>query len=107
MSDTLRFLLYLFVMAGVTYLIRVLPLLFVRKKIRSRFLRSLLYYSPYAVLSAMTFPAVFSVTEHPVSAILAVAAAIVLAFCKKKLVVVAACAVGVAILFETLFYFLA
>ena len=50
---------YIAVMALVTYLIRMLPLVIFRKKIENRFIRSFLYYIPYAVLAAMTFPAVF------------------------------------------------
>ena len=56
------FLKYLLVMAGVTYLIRMLPLAAIRSKVKSPFVRSFLYYVPYAVLGAMTFPAVFSAT---------------------------------------------
>ena len=50
---------YLLVMAGVTYLIRMLPLTVFRREIRSRFLRSFLYYVPYAVLGSMTIPDIF------------------------------------------------
>ena len=50
--------LYIAVMAGVTYLIRVLPLTLIRKQIDNRFVQSFLYYVPYATLSAMTFPAI-------------------------------------------------
>lgn len=60
--DWSRFLTYLLVMAGVTYLIRMLPLAAIRGRVRSVFLQSFLYYVPYAVLGAMTFPAVFSAT---------------------------------------------
>ena len=48
---------YIAVMALVTYLIRMLPLVIFHKKIENRFIRSFLYYIPYAVLAAMTFPA--------------------------------------------------
>ena len=48
------------VMALVTYLIRMAPFVAFRRQIQSRFLRSFLYYIPYAVLSAMTIPAIFS-----------------------------------------------
>ena len=68
MADTPRFLLCLLVMAGVTYLIRMLPLVCFRKPIRSRFARSFLHYVPYAALSAMTFPAIFYATSSPLSA---------------------------------------
>ena len=49
--------LYIVVMAGVTYLIRMLPLALLRKKLRSRFIKSFLFYVPYAVLAVMTVPA--------------------------------------------------
>ena len=51
--------LYIVVMAGVTYLIRMLPLALLRKKLRSRFIKSFLFYVPYAVLAVMTVPAIF------------------------------------------------
>jgi len=54
-----NFFLYLAVMAGVTYLIRMLPLVLMRRKLQNRFLLSFLYYIPYAVLSVMTIPAIF------------------------------------------------
>ena len=54
--------LYILIMALVTYLIRMIPFVLFRKKIHSRFIRSLLYYLPYAVLSAMVIPSVFSST---------------------------------------------
>ena len=51
---------YILVMAVVTYLIRMLPLTFFQKEIRSPFIKSFLFYVPYAVLGAMTFPAIFT-----------------------------------------------
>ena len=86
------FLLYLLVMAGVTYLIRMLPLVFFRKRIRSRFLRSFLYYVPYAVLSAMTVPAIFYSTDHVVSAVVGAAVAFLLGYLRRSLITVAASA---------------
>lgn len=62
--DMLTFLPYLLVMAGVTYLIRALPFVLVNKKIENRFLNSFLYYIPYTVLAAMTFPAILYGTNH-------------------------------------------
>ena len=67
--DMLTFLPYLLVMAGVTYLIRALPFVLVNKKIENRFLNSFLYYIPYTVLAAMTFPAILYGTNHMISAI--------------------------------------
>lgn len=90
---TTYWLLQLAVMAGVTYLIRMLPLVIFRKKIENRFVQSFLYYIPYAVLAAMTFPAVFSATGGGlVSALVGVAVALLLAFFEKGLVTVALCA---------------
>ena len=88
--DFLVFLKYLLIMAGVTYLIRMLPLVFFRKKIKSRFLRSVLYYRPYAVLTVMTFPAVFYSTGYLASAIAGTAVALLLVFFRRSLIVVAA-----------------
>ena len=59
---------YIFVMAGVTYLIRLLPLTLIRKEIKSTFIRSFLYYVPYVTLSVMTFPAILSATDNIISA---------------------------------------
>lgn len=84
--------LYIIVMAAVTYLIRLIPLTLIRKPIRNRFLKSFLYYVPYACLMAMTFPAVFYATDHPLAAVAGVAAAAVLALRNKGLVTVAAAA---------------
>ena len=80
---------YIAVMAGVTYLIRFLPFGFFRRKIKSRFLRSFLYYIPYAVLSAMTIPAIFSSTGSLPTAIAGTVTALVLAYFGLPLIVVA------------------
>jgi branched-subunit amino acid transport protein len=82
-------LLYIAVMAGVTYAVRVLPLILFRREIKSTFIRSFLYYIPYAVLGAMTFPAIFYSTGSVVSATAGLAVAVVLALKKKGLVTVA------------------
>lgn len=77
------------VMAGVTYLIRVIPFTLMRRSIRSPFLRSLLSYLPYAVLSAMAIPAIFYSTGSLPSALVGTAVALVLAFCDRSLLTVA------------------
>lgn len=77
------------VMALVTYLIRVLPMVIFRKKITNVRVKSFLYYVPYAVLSAMTFPAIFSSTGTYASAAAGCAAAVILAYLKKGLLTVA------------------
>lgn len=68
----------IFVAAGVSYLIRVLPLTLIRKPIKNQFLKSFLYYVPYVTLAAMTFPAIVEATSSPVAGILALAVGIVL-----------------------------
>lgn len=83
------FLPYLFVMAAVTYLVRMIPLAVVKKKIENKFILSFLYYMPYAVLSVMTVPAVFFATEHIASAAVGVALALVLALRNRGLLLVA------------------
>lgn len=85
---------YILIMAGVTYLIRVLPLTLIRREIRNRFIRSFLYYVPYVTLSVMTFPAILSATNSPVSAWAGFLLALILAWCRRSLfqVAVAACA---------------
>lgn len=80
---------YIFAMALTTYLIRMLPLTIFRKPIRSRFLRSFLYYVPYACLTAMTFPAILSSTESMVSGAAALVVAVALAYRGMSLMTVA------------------
>lgn len=80
---------YVFAMAAVTYCIRMLPLVAIRKKLNNRFLLSFLYYVPYAVLGSMTFPAVFYATGSVLGACIGVTVALVLAFLNKGLLTVA------------------
>lgn len=87
---------YIIVMAGVTYLIRMLPLVLFRSKIKNKFLLSFLYYIPYAVLGAMTFPAVFSSTGDLTCSLVATAVALILAFFEKGLLTVALCSSAAA-----------
>lgn len=102
MTDLGRFFLCLAVMAGVTYLVRMLPLVLVKKKITNRFIRSFLYYVPYAVLSVMTVPGVFSATGSLPTACAGVIVAIVLAAFERGLLTVAACSCGAVLLTELL-----
>jgi branched-subunit amino acid transport protein len=76
-------------MAVVTYLIRMIPLTVFQKKIKNPFIRSFLYYVPYACLMAMTFPAVFYATGNFWSAAAGVTVAVILALREKSLAVVA------------------
>jgi branched-subunit amino acid transport protein len=87
-----RTLLAVFLMALVSYLPRVTPLVFLRQKIKSPFIQSFLYYVPYAVLGAMTFPAILSATGNTVTALVGFSVALLLAFYEKGLMTVAICA---------------
>jgi branched-subunit amino acid transport protein len=81
---------YILVMAITTYLIRMIPLVFFRKEIKNRFIRSFLAYVPCACLTAMTFPAILYSTNAVISGAVALAVALVAALCKRSLVTVAA-----------------
>ena len=89
---------YIAIMAIVTYLIRALPFAFFRKKIKSKFIKSFLYYVPYAVLSAMTIPAIFYSTGNIYTSIAGTVAALVLAYFNLPLIVVSLAAALTAFL---------
>ena len=95
--------LYILVMAVTTYLIRALPLTLLKKPIRSRFLRSFLYYVPVACLTAMTFPAILYATDHILSGLLGLAVGVLLAYKNKSLIVGAAASCVTVFLAEQLF----
>ena len=100
MSIRPEFLIYLPVMAGVTYLIRMIPLVAVRRKIENRFLLSFLYYTPYAVLSAMVVPAIFYATASPLSAAVGFVLAVLLAYWRRSLLTVAVSSSAAVLLCE-------
>ena len=87
---------YIAVMAGVTYLIRMIPFAAFRRQIKSRFFRSFLYYVPYAVLTAMTIPAIFYSTGSVATAAFGTAVALLLAYFDMPLIVVALAASAAA-----------
>lgn len=89
---------YLVTMALVTYLIRAVPFTLFRKKITSRFVRSFLAYIPYAVLTAMTIPAIFYSTGDMLTAVVGTVVALVLAYFNCPLIVVAMAAAVSALL---------
>ncbi len=87
---------YILVYALVSYLIRVTPLVLIRREITNRTLRSFLYYVPYVTLAVMTFPAITEATQSPLAGLLALAAGAVLAWRGGSLFLVAvACCVVV------------
>ena len=91
--------LYIAIMAGISFLIRTLPLTLIRKPITNRFLRSFLFYVPLAV---MTFPAIVQATQSPVAGALALLLGVALAFKGASLFTVAASCCAVVLLAEWL-----
>ena len=98
--------LYVLVMAVTTYLIRALPLTLFKKPIRSRFLRSFLHYVPTACLTAMTFPAILTATDHMISSAAGLIVGVILAFKNKSLIVVAVASAATVFIVEQLVQFL-
>ncbi len=89
MSKLAHMFILLFAMAGITYLIRMLPLVFFRKKIKSKYIKSLLFYIPYAVLSAMTFPFILYSTDNFYAALIGTIVALIAAAFRLSLIIVA------------------
>ena len=71
---------YMFIMAAVTYLIRMLPLALIKKKITNRFFKSFLYYVPFVTLAVMTFPAIINATSSKIAGIIALCVGVVAAW---------------------------
>ena len=95
-------LLYVAIMALTTYLVRMIPFVAFRRKITSRFAKSFFYYIPYAVLAAMTFPAIFYSTGSVLSSVVGVSVAMLLAFWGRSLIVVSLAASLAAFLVDLL-----
>lgn len=93
---------YLLVMAGVSYLIRMAPLALIRREITNKLLRSFLFYVPYATLAVMTFPAIMEATQKPLAGLCALIAGIILAWRGRSLFQVAVLCCVVAFLVELL-----
>ena len=98
--------LYVLVMAVTTYLIRALPLTLLKKPIRSRFLRSFLHYVPTACLTAMTFPAILTATDHVVSGAAGLIVGVLLSLKNKSLIVVAVASCAATFLVDQLMRFI-
>ena len=99
--------LYILVMAGVTYLIRVIPLALTKKEITNPFIKSFLFYVPYACLAAMTFPAILSATASVVSAVAGFIVALIAAYREKSLLTVALWACAAVFIVERIMAFAA
>lgn len=94
MSVDMRYFVAVIIMALVTYIPRTLPITLFTGEIKSKFIKSFLYYVPYAVLASLTFPGIFYCTSNMYAAIGGTVVALILAFYNKSLVVVAAAAVA-------------
>jgi len=97
-----RVIIAILIMAVTTYLLRMLPIAIFRKKITNRFFKSFLFYIPYAVLSAMTFPSILYATGNVLSAAAGMIVALITAFCNRGLITVALSASAAAFLVETI-----
>ena len=95
--------LYILVCAGVSFLIRELPVTLIRKPIKNRFLRSFLYYVPYVTLAVMTFPAIIHVTSSPIAGLAALVLGIAAAWFGANLFQVAVSCCAIVLVLE---YFL-
>lgn len=82
----------LLVMGAVSFAIRALPLTLIRRQIKSRFLRSVLYYLPYVTLAVMTVPAILHISDDPTVGLVALAASALTAWLSKNLFLSAAVA---------------
>ena len=102
-----EFFIYLLIMAGSTYLIRAVPFAAIRKKIKSPFINSFLYYIPYTVLTVMTVPAIFYSAPHLITTVIATAVAVLLAFFRRSLITVAAGAAVSVFTIELIFMLIA
>lgn len=106
MTDTLYLCLSILTMALVTYLVRMLPLAAIRRKITSPFVLSFLYYVPYAVLTAMTIPGIFFSTGSVLTACVGFAAALIAALFNRGLLIVTLSACGGVLAAELVMQFL-
>ena len=100
MEDTYRIIISALIMAGVTYALRMLPITLFRKQIKSKYIRSFLDYTPYAVLGAITFPDILYATGNYISAVCGMAIALILGYFRKSLVVVAIAAIAAVFIAE-------
>ena len=103
--DTMKFFIYLAISAGVTYLIRMIPFVLCRGKMENQFIRSFLFYVPYAVLGAMTFPAILFATDSVISAAVGFIVALIAAYKEKSLLTVALFACAAVFIVERILEF--
>ena len=100
-----KFLVYLLIMAGVTYLVRMIPMVLIKEKIKNKYILSFLHYIPYTVLSVMTVPACFYATDSPLTAAVGFAIAIIASLFERTLIQVAALSCAGVLLTEIIMLF--
>ncbi len=100
--DVKTFLIYLLVMAGVTYAVRVIPYVCMRKEVKNKFFKSFLGYIPYTVLASMTFPVILDATSSPLTAGVGFIVAVAVAYFEKGLLQVAIWACAAVLVMELL-----
>ncbi len=98
--DVKTFLIYLLVMAGVTYAVRVIPYVCMRKEVKNKFFKSFLGYIPYTVLASMTFPVILDATSSPLTAGVGFIVAVIVAYFEKGLLQVAIWACAAVLVME-------
>lgn len=98
--DVKTFLIYLLVMAGVTYAVRVIPYVCMRKEVKNKFFNSFLGYIPYTVLASMTFPVILDATSSPLTAGVGFIVAVIVAYFEKGLLQVAIWACAAVLVME-------
>lgn len=106
MSSNLRIYIYIFIMAAVSFAIRVLPLTLIQKQIKNTFIQSFLYYVPYVTLAVMTFPAITNATQTPISGALALIAGVIAAWYGAGLFKVSVLCCVVVFISEYVIYFM-
>ena len=85
--DNQSLLLVIVIGAIVSFVMRVIPLVFCKEKIKNKFINSFLYYVPYAVMTSITIPAIFTSTSSVISATIGALITIVLCFLGQGMLV--------------------
>lgn len=101
---SLNVVIYIAVMAGVTYLVRMLPVTLIRKEITNVYIKSFLYYVPFVTLSVMTFPAILEDTAGIWSGLAGFVVAVIFAFFGKSLIWVSMSACVTVFITELILY---
>ena len=92
---------YILIMFAVIYAVRALPLTLMRRPVKSRFIRSFLYYVPYVTLAVMTFPSIMKATQSPIAGTAALAGGIILAWTGAGLLPVSVCCCVIVFVLES------